>query len=183
MASNKRQKPKETKDRSNPSGFTKAGPNSRSGGKNRHAARKAAMRRTATDKNILEEARDSKLESKLALQLNFRLSQAELAKDHIYTLQAGSLAEKVARLIIESFPSVEVDKTAGKSRVQRATDEAMTQLTYHELLREAAIKVGVNCAKRALNRAYDELTKPSDNSHTSELSEDSQGVTPELVNA
>lgn len=183
MANKKRQKPKDPKARANPGGFTKAGPNSRSGGRNRRASQKAAVRQSSSSKDILTEARESQRADRLAIQLEQRIAQAELAKELICSLHAGSLAEKVARLIIDAFPFVEVTKIAGKGRVDFAVDEMRSQLTFNEMQREAAIKVGINGAKQALAKARYQLAEPAVSSYTSAATTEPSDSSHQLVNA
>jgi predicted DNA repair protein MutK len=157
--SDRHQKPKT---RTN-TGFTKAGRNSRSGGKNRHADRKAALRLTRNSKSVLElrvdDLRQEALQRaaeerrlKAAKQLEFRKRQATMAMT-LLDLRKGSLSMRVASLMIEAFPTA--TPVHGSSRHKVAEASMMTMLSGDEVSRTAAVTHGVRTANRALYRAFE----------------------------
>jgi hypothetical protein len=161
--SDKHNKPKA---RNNTAGFTKAGRNSRSGGKNQQAARKVSTVRTqngaslfdqlADDRRTAKDFRTKAYQERSQRERAFLVSQATLAKSMI-SLGAGTLAEKVAYLIIDAFPTVTVNKREGLSRTEVARVAAMLQLESHEISRQGAIDLGFGKARHALYVAFDRL--------------------------
>lgn len=158
MSDKKNKKPK---DRRN-AGFTKAGRNSRSGGKNQGGARKG--RRMATHGTVdlftarRQDRRKETIEATQQEQLRFREEQAALALRNLEDrLDPQSLAFEHATLTIELFPSVELK---GMKRTRAAAELSESRLARRPATPELTrrdLAIGKSVAVQLLNEAYLEL--------------------------
>lgn len=145
--------------------YTKAGPNSRSGGKNRHADRSLQARQMQNDNDLFTRAfAERRREIALAREQSmweFRMKQANLAESML-KLHPRSLSDRVARLVIKHFPDVE--PSDGIKRTKAAELAMLNELSDYELdeRRKDDVMKGVRAARATLSQAYNELTKPTD---------------------
>lgn len=160
MASTKHAKPKDRTKAA--AGFTKAGPNSRSSGKNRHRktpnegfsfeAMYADRRRQAADNRA---AREAEADAQ-------RQQQVDLARqsESITKLKAGTTAHTMAHAVLNWFAVSEPEKVNGqqvRSRTAVAEGMALQELSDDDVAREGAVKFGRSCARNALQQAFAKL--------------------------
>lgn len=110
------------------------------------------------DRRIQREA--DKAESEFRC-FEFRRNQANKAREceEFTSLKRGSLAYRVAELMLDSFPLAEPYEEEGRtvSRTESAYREALSRLNGDEVLHTAAIYCGKARARKALLWAYDAL--------------------------
>ncbi|GEM_PF-6803780 len=113
--------------------------------------------------DLYNDRRQAAEEARLAREVeayNFRVRQADMARSSaaITALTEGSIAHKVALLVIEEFPLAEPyvkEDGVQVNRTAAAIETAFGRLSDNEALREKAVKFGVSAARNALRGAYD----------------------------
>ena len=173
MANSKKQDPKKASERKHE---PKAGPYSKSGGRNRHADRRAATREMATRKDLfagmsddrrqrIAAQREEREAAKAQRDLAFREQQAEIALDKLTSSdnkrKPFGLRLELATNIIAMFASVTVPEGMGRERAafnavrdaltdeQLGDDETLVQLEAARKAASWALREGFTTAKAA----------------------------------